>query len=363
MTRFNELIPCRNNSIDDFLQINKLKLIHIIGDGNCFFRTIAKHCYFERIKRNADGIMKHEREFKEEMKKSKEVDEVFLRQKLFDYVKQFILHAYKEPDNHEALMVTLSVMGLDKNSITPALHALRNSRNYSNELFDLVIEYAADAFNMAIHIYSIQDNTIRAAHFMPCVADMPITDIKLHYKNRNHYELLYTTEHDIHYDEGNAFLIPKNKEPYNTANLNQEYEFVNQPHESINNSNALKSTPGDVKCRLCNSTVKIASWKGHIKGSKHIKLKNNNTAKSVRKSTKSLNKSVRKSPNKTVKSPNKTAKSPNKTVNILSKKNNIHSIIKQYRRNKDKPMAMTKLINMGMSPTAANMQLTYNRNI
>ena len=354
MTRFNELIPC-SNGIDDFLQINKLKLIHIIGDGNCFFRTIAKHCYFERIKRNADGIMKHEREFKEEMKKSKEVDEVFLRQKLFDYVKQFILHAYKEPDNHEALMVTLSVMGLDKNSITPALHALRNSKNYSNQLFDLVIEYAADAFNMAIHIYSIQDNTIRAAHFMPCVADMPITDVKLHYKNRNHYELLYTTEHDIHYDKGNAFLIPKNNEPYNTANLNQEYEFVNQPHESITDNNALKSTPGDVKCRLCNSTLKIASWKGHIKSDKHTRLKKNNTAKSVRKSVKSLN--------KTAKSPNKTVKSPNKTVNILSKKNNIHSIIKQYRRNKDKPMAMTKLINMGMSPTAANMQLTYNRNI
>ena len=332
MTRFNELIPCRDNSIDDFLKINKLQLIRIIGDGNCFFRTIAKHCYFEGIKRDEDGIMKHGYEFKENAQTKQkigaiDIDEIFLRQKLFHYVKQFIIKAYEEPQKHGALMATLIVMNLDSNRIISILDKFGTSTTYDHPLFDLAIEYAADAFNMAIHIYSIDGNSIRAAHFMPCVADMPLTDVKMHYKNRNHYELLYLSEHTINYKNGEAFISKK----YGKSTP------VNEQHESIKNSNALKSTPGYVKCRVCNSTLKVISWKGHLNSAAHIKkkaniaVKNENIAESIAKNiVKNLNKSTKR-PNNS-KSLNKTIKNINKAV--INRKKNIDTIINDYKGNK-----------------------------
>jgi len=184
--------------LKELLNKNNWHNIKIIEDGNCFFRSIAKHCEFENIK--IDG---------------KEVIFSDLRNKCIDYLQGLIDIEWELPEDYRSIIPNIKfntysdedkkieITDKDKKiEINKRLNNLKEEGVYQTDEFDMIIQYAADAINMTLNIYSIDENNenIRLTSYVP---EHPITEINLLYLNIDHYELLYPDNVTIIYERQN----------------------------------------------------------------------------------------------------------------------------------------------------------------
>ena len=180
---FSSDIECKKKStcLQELLDRKKWYNVKIIPDGDCFFRTIAKHCEFEGVK----------------------IDPIVLRNKIVRYIEKRIEHEWKIPEKEREILSSIlfnSISNNDKKKeLREKLNALKTEGIYERDEFDILVEYAADALNMTLNIYSI-DSNIRISHHVP---SRSLIEINLLYVNRNHYELLYPNDVEIIYERQN----------------------------------------------------------------------------------------------------------------------------------------------------------------
>jgi len=180
---FSSDIECKKKSscLQELLDMKKWYNVKIVSDGDCFFRTIAKHCEFEGI----------------------QIDPIVLRNKIVRYIEKRIEHEWRIPEKEREILSSIIFKGVSndekKEELREKLNALKTEGIYERDEFDILVEYAAHAINMTLNIYSI-DSNIRISHHVPSKS---LIEINLMYVNRNHYELLYPNDIDIYYERHN----------------------------------------------------------------------------------------------------------------------------------------------------------------
>ena len=179
---FSSDIECNKKStcLQELLDRKKWHNVKIIPDGDCFFRTITKHCEFEGI----------------------QIDPIVLRNKIVRYIEKRIEYEWEIPEKEREILPSILFNSISndkkKKELRQKLNALKTEGIYETDEFDILVEYAADALNMTLNIYSI-DSNIRISHHVPSKS---LIEINLLYVNRNHYELLYPNV-EIIYERNN----------------------------------------------------------------------------------------------------------------------------------------------------------------
>ena len=275
---FSSTIECNKKStcLQELLDRKKWYNIKIIPDGDCFFRTIAKHCEFEGI----------------------QIDHILLRNKIVRYIDKRIENEWKMPEKEREILPSIifnSVSNNDKKEeLREKLNVLRTEGIYERDEFDILVEYAADALNMTLNIYSI-DSNIRISHHVP---SRSLIEINLLYVNRNHYELLYPNDVYIFYERHNKTgikEIPIDKynlrwDKYSEARIESKHRSSHTlKHASL--EKALKNIENSERKEPLKRTASFEKALKNIENSERKTLKR---TKSLEKALKNIENSERK---------------------------------------------------------------------
>ena len=255
---FSSDIECKKKStcLQELLDMKKWHNVKIVSDGDCFFRTIAKHCEFEGI----------------------QIDPILLRNKIVRYIEKRIEHEWEIPEKEREILPSILFNSVSndkkKEELHQKLNALKTEGTYEIDEFDILVEYAADALNMTLNIYSI-DSNIRISHHVPSKS---LIEINLLYVNRNHYELLYPNNVEIIYERNNKTGIKE------------------IPMDKYNIRWDKYSEARIVSKQRSHNTLKYASLEKSLRNNKNEERKTNHTlkSKSFEKALKNIENSERK---------------------------------------------------------------------